>query len=321
MAREIVHRRVQANGLRFHLAECGGGERLALCLHGFPECWYSWREQLPVLADLGYRAWAPDLRGYGDTERPERMQDYALEKLMDDVAGLIDASGARETVLLAHDWGAIIAWYAAMRRVRPLAGLVILNVPHPVAGRAAFRGWRQWLRSWYVLFFQIPWLPERILGAGNGRRLARTLRDTASHPERFTDDVLEVYREAAARPGAVRAMLNYYRALVRGGGARRQQKRGAEVIDVPTLMLWGVQDVALTLETTFGTERWVPDLTLRYLPDASHWAQQDEPERVNEMLAAWLRGEPVPFAPGTERLALPAGSPGRPALPRAHTEE
>src|SRR5512135_3722025 len=117
---EIRHEFVQANGLRFHVAACGEGERLALCLHGFPECWYSWRNQLPLLARLGYRAWAPDMRGYGESDRPPHREDYAIERLMADVAGLIDASGARSTLLLAHDWGGIVAWYFAMRQVRPL---------------------------------------------------------------------------------------------------------------------------------------------------------------------------------------------------------
>ncbi len=161
----ITHRDVTANGLRFHVAECGSGDRLALCLHGFPECWYSWREQLPLLARLGYRAWAPDLRGYGDSERPPRMTDYQIEALMADVAGLIDAAQARETVLIAHDWGAIIAWWFAIRQVRPLASLVIMNVPHPAPFDRELKTWNQLRRSWYGVFFQLPRLPEAVMRA------------------------------------------------------------------------------------------------------------------------------------------------------------
>jgi len=155
----IEHVFVQANGLRFHVAQCGEGDRLALLLHGFPERWISWRFQMPLLARLGYRVWAPDLRGYGETERPPGVERYAIESLMDDVAGLIDASGARQVLLMAHDWGAIIAWYFAMRRLRPLEKLVILNVPHPGASAKVFRTWKQLRRSWYALFFQLPRLP------------------------------------------------------------------------------------------------------------------------------------------------------------------
>lgn len=293
---EVRHRFVRANGLRFHVAESGEGERLALCLHGFPECWYSWRHQLPLLARLGYRAWAPDLRGYGETDRPARVRDYALEALLEDVAGLVDASGARSAMLVAHDWGALIAWYFAMRRVRPLERLVIMNVPHPALAERALLGFEQLRRSWYIFFFQIPQLPERLISARECRRVGEVFRRTCVDRSRFPDEVLAVFREAAARPGAPRAMVNYYRALVRGGGAWRQRRLGYPEIDTPTLMLWGEEDVALSKATTYGTDRFVRDLTLRYLPKVSHWVQQDAPEAVNEMLEAWLRGRPVPGA-------------------------
>lgn len=283
-----------AGGLRFHVAACGEGERLALCLHGFPECWYSWRHQMPLLADLGYRVWAPDLRGYGESDKPVGLREYAIERLLGDVAALIDASGSRSTTLIAHDWGAIIAWYFAIRRVRPLERLAIMNVPHPFAALPAIRTWKQFIRSWYVLFFQLPWLPERLLGARSQRAIGEAFRRSCVNPEQFPDAVLEVFRQAAARPGALTAMLNYYRAFIRGGGARRQKRLGPRTIETPTLMLWGEQDVALTRETTYGTAAFVSDLTLRYLPQASHWVQQDAPETVNRMLRAWLSGGAVP---------------------------
>jgi pimeloyl-ACP methyl ester carboxylesterase len=290
---EIGRERVAANGLEFDVATCGEGGRLALCLHGFPECGYSWRYQLPLLARLGYRAWAPDLRGYGESSRPTKLADYAIEKLMDDVAGLIDASHARSAILLAHDWGAVIAWYFAMRKVRPLERLVIMNVPHP---GAAFRG-RQLLRSWYVFFFQLPWLPERMLSARNYAAIANAFRGMAVDRRRFPDQVIDVYRKNAAHPGALTAMVNYYRALVRGGGMRRQRALGHPVIDTPTLMIWGEQDRALGKELTYGTEAFVRDFTIRYLPGVSHWVQQEAPEAVNAMLEAWLTGKAVPGNP------------------------
>jgi pimeloyl-ACP methyl ester carboxylesterase len=300
--------RVRAGGLSFHVATCGEGPHLALCLHGFPETHFSWRHQLPLLARLGHRAWAPDLRGYGASDRPTHLADYAIERLLDDVAALVDASGAERVTLIGHDWGALIAWFAAMRRVRDFERLVILNVPHPAAGLAAFRRPAQWWRSLYALFFQIPRLPEWLLRRDGGHRLAEALRRGAIHPENFPDDAIETTRRAIMQPGALTAMLNYYRAFFRGGGLRRQLRLGIPVIEIPTLMLWGVHDVALTIETTYGTERFVRDLTIRYLPEASHFVQQDEPERVNAMLEAWLTGRPVPVAPGAVRLPGPAGS-------------
>jgi pimeloyl-ACP methyl ester carboxylesterase len=296
---EIRHEFVRANGLRFHVATCGGGDRLALCLHGFPECWFSWRHQMPLLARLGYRVWAPDLRGYGDSDRPPRMADYAIEALLADVAGLVDAAGVSSVTLIAHDWGGIIAWFFAMRRLRPLERLVIMNLPHPVPLQRALRtSWRQRLRFWYVAVFQIPLLPEAVLRARNYRAIGDAFRNSAVDKHRFPDDVLQVYRDSAARPGALTAMLNYYRAFVRGGGQRRQDALGYPVIDTPTLMLWGEEDVALGKETTYGTEAVVPNLTLRYLPRVSHWVQQEAPETVNALLEAWLLGQPVPYADG-----------------------
>jgi pimeloyl-ACP methyl ester carboxylesterase len=215
---------------------------------------------------------------------------------MDDVAALIDASGAREVLLIAHDWGAIIAWYFAMRRVRPLVGLVIMNVPHPGASERAFRRPRQLLRSWYAMFFQLPVLPERIMVARKARAVSRAFAATACHPERFPESILDRYRTEALRPGASTGMINYYRAFFRGGGAGRQRQLGTPQIDVRTLFIWGEQDMALTKATSEGTEAFVRDLVVRYLPDASHWVQQDAPETVNAMLSAWLAGEKPPFA-------------------------
>jgi pimeloyl-ACP methyl ester carboxylesterase len=288
----IQHAFVQANGLRFHVAQCGEGERLALCLHGFPELWISWRHQMPLLARLGYRVWAPDLRGYGESERPAGRESYAIERLLADVAGLIDASGRRRVLLVGHDWGGILAWFFAMRRLRPLERLVILNLPHPGSWAAALRRPRQLLRSWYVFFFQIPGLPEWLLTRRGGRALARAFRSGSRHPERFPDEVLETYRRAWLEPGAVRAMLDYYRAMLRGGW-RRQRALGLPVIETPTLMLWGERDLALGKQATVETGRFVKDLTLRYLPEASHFVQQDAPAEVNAMLEAWLTGQPV----------------------------
>jgi epoxide hydrolase 4 len=277
---------VDANGLRFEVYTGGPATgRLALCLHGFPEHAWSWRFQVPVLVDLGYEVWAPNLRGYGHSSRPPHLRDYAIEQLMADVAALIDASGAREVALLAHDWGAVIAWYFAMRRIRPLDRLVIMNVPHPVPMQRELRHWAQLKRSWYVFFFQLPGLPEWLMGR---RPIGELFRRTAAHPEHFTDADVEVFSRNAAEFSARRAMINYYRALLLGGGARRQTRLGHPVIDVPTLLVWGEEDMALTKATTYGTEAHVSNLTVRYLPGISHWVQQDAPETVNPLLRDWL---------------------------------
>jgi pimeloyl-ACP methyl ester carboxylesterase len=292
---EIRHEFIHAGGLRFHVASCGEGDRLALCLHGFPENWYSWRHQMPLLAKLGYRVWAPDLRGYGESDRPRGIQAYAIEALMEDVAAMIDASGARSTLLLGHDWGAAIAWLFAIRQIRDLEALVIMNVPHPACfAEAARRSLRQLGRSWYIFFFQLPWLPEKLLAA---RPVGELIARTSVNRQRFGPEVQRVYNENASRPGALTAMINPRGAHrhdqllpghAAGGGGKRQSRLGFPVIDTPTLMIWGERDVALGVETTHGTDRYVSDLTLRMLPGVSHWVQQDDPEQVNEILAGWL---------------------------------
>jgi pimeloyl-ACP methyl ester carboxylesterase len=291
----ITTRFVDANGLRFEVHECGGGDRLALCLHGFPEHAYAWRHQLPLLARLGYRAWAPCLRGYGRTSRPEHLVDYRMDHLTADVAGLIDAAGARSTVLIGHDWGGGIAWATALSRLRPLDRLIILNAPHPALFVAGLFRWPQIRRSWYVFAFQLPILPELILRRRGARAISRAFLDMAVDKSRFPPDVLDVYRRQALEPGALRAMINYYRAnraLVSRTRAGHTRPSLRDTIDVPTLLIWGEADTALGKELTYGTEHLVRDLTVRYLPSVSHWVQQEAPERVNELIETWLSHKP-----------------------------
>ena len=278
---------VEANGLTFEVAKAGpqDSDRLALLLHGFPELHYSWRHQIPLLADMGYRVWAPNLRGYGGTDRPQGVEAYRLDTLAQDIAGLIDASGAREVTLIAHDWGALIAWHFAIQKIRPLHRLVILNVPHPKCAQRELKTWRQLKKSWYIFFFQLPRLPEKMLLKDNAQTVVEAFRGSAIHKDRFSDETLEPYRQAALRPGAPTAMVNYYRALLRRPDARRI---GDGKVDVPTLVLWGEQDVAISIEVLDGMEDYVADLTVKRFPDASHWVQQDVPDKVNAELKAWL---------------------------------
>jgi pimeloyl-ACP methyl ester carboxylesterase len=286
--------RVAANGISFEVATMGAGDRLALCLHGFPEHAYSWRYQMPFLARLGYRVWAPNLRGYGNTDSPRGVSAYQLRTLVQDVASLIEAANAREVLLLAHDWGAALAWLLAMDQPQLIDRLVTLNLPHPACFAREVRKPVQFFKSWYTLFFQLPWLPELILGRRQGRGASELIRKTSRNPARFTDEALEIYRANAARPGGLTAMLNWYRGFFRYGGMRRFFGRNVPTIHIPTLFLWGDADVALSLRTTHRTEKYVSDLTLRVFPGVSHWIQQEAPDEVNAMLEAWLLGRRVP---------------------------
>jgi epoxide hydrolase 4 len=286
--------RVAANGINFEVATMGSGNRLALCLHGFPEHAYSWRYQMPLLARLGYRVWAPNLRGYGNTDSPREVSAYKTRTLVEDVAGLIKAAGAKETLLIAHDWGGVLAWSLAMYQPRLIDRLAILNLPHPACFARELRKPPQLFKSWYIYFFQLPWLPELMLGRNNARATSGVIRATSRNHARFPAEDLEVYRANAARPGGLTAMINWYRALFRGGGLRHSMPKNIPIINIPTLFLWGDADSALSINTTQGTEKYVSNLTFRVFPGVSHWIQQEAPEAVNAMLEAWLAGQPVP---------------------------
>src|SRR5579864_5304318 len=316
--------RVAANGINFEVATMGSGDRLALCLHGFPEHAYSWRHQMPLLARLGYRVWAPNLRGYGNTDSPREISAYQPRTLVEDVASLIRAANAKDTLVVAHDLGAVLAWLLAISPQTRKSGaigdptispqtrksgaigdpatnqpqlidrLVILNLPHLACFAREVRKPTQFFKSWYTLFFQLPWLPEKILGRRQGRGASELIRKTSCNPARFPDETLEVYRANAARPGGLRAMLNWYRGFFRGGGLKRFFHRNIPTIRIPTIFLWGDNDVALSTRTTVGKEKYVTDLTFRVFPGVSHWIQQEAPDEVNAMIEAWLTGKRVP---------------------------
>ncbi|HYG27672.1 MAG TPA: alpha/beta fold hydrolase [Caulobacteraceae bacterium] len=282
---DLRTRTIKANGLTFTADEMGEGDAVALFLHGFPESRWSWRHQLPLLAGMGWRAVAPDMRGYGQSSRPGGVEAYKVDRLVEDVAGMFDALGAKRRLLIAHDWGALVAWVFAIERRLPLDGLIIMNVPHPGALARVRWNVRQWLRSWYIGFFQLPAIPERALTAGGGRMVVKAFRDSAIDKSRFTDADLEPFRRNVLEPGAATAMVNYYRANFPGLGRYGKGPR----IEVPTLMVWGEEDVALGIELTEDYEPFVADLTLNRLPGVSHWVQQEAPEAVNARMEAWLR--------------------------------
>lgn len=284
----IRTRTVQANGLSFALDEAGEGDAVALLLHGFPESRRSWRAQLPALAGLGWRAAAPDLRGYGGTSRPRGRDAYAIDRLVADAAGLFDALGARRRLLVGHDWGGVIAWAFAIERALPLDGLVILNAPHPGAYLDHVRrSPSQMLKSWYALFFQLPWLPEALATAAGARAVRRAFTSAAANPACFTPELLDHYAAAARAPGAMTAMINYYRA--NGAALGRWSDGRAARVETPALVLWGQRDAFLDAALADPGPVYVADLTVERLPHAGHWVQQEDAVGVNRRLADWLR--------------------------------
>lgn len=277
---------LMANGIRLHCAEAGPESGpLVLLLHGFPEHWWGWRKQIPALAEAGFRVVAPDQRGYNLSDKPQGVRLYALDALAADVVALVRACGRERCHLVGHDWGGLVAWWVATRHPGTVERLVIMNAPHPsILGAYARSHLSQALRSAYVGFFQLPWLPERLLAASDFASLRRALR-SSSLKGTFPDEDLSVYARAWSQPGALTAMLDWYRAL------RHRPRVSAPGVAAPTLLLWGEQDQAL--------ERGLAEASLRvcengrgvYFPHATHWLHLEIPEDVNGALTDFLRSQ------------------------------
>lgn len=262
-----------------HYVVAGEGEPVVL-LHGFPESWYSWRHQIAALSTR-YRVVAPDLRGFNETEA---RGPYDTGTLQADVLALMDHEGIPRAHVVAHDWGGAVAWLLAMSHPERVRSLVVCNIPHPaVFQRSLRRNPRQMLRSWYILFFQLPWIPERLLAARGYHNLARMLI-TDCRPGTFTrEDVLHMLE--GWRKQGVSGGINWYRGLLRHP---RRLPNPPPVVTAPTLMIWGEDDSALGQELTRGTEAYVEDFELKLLPNTSHWVQQEEPALVTALIQAHL---------------------------------
>jgi pimeloyl-ACP methyl ester carboxylesterase len=258
---------------------------LMLFLHGFPEFWYSWRHQMRAFAD-SYHVVAPDLRGYNKSDKPTGRRAYGLDVLVADVREFITNLGYDTCVLVAHDWGGAVAWQFAHAHPEMLDQLIVMNLPHPIRFYQGLQTLAQLRRSWYIFLFQLPWLPEALLSRDDHRAIAELFEGQAKNPQAFSQDDLAAYREAASQPGALTAMLNYYRALMLE--VCRFDTANYDMLDVPTLMIWGEDDVALGKELTYGTERLVRDFRIKYIPECSHWVQQDRPTLVNESMRDFL---------------------------------
>jgi pimeloyl-ACP methyl ester carboxylesterase len=278
---------VTVNDVRLHYVEAGQSGPLVILLHGFPEFWYSWRRQIPALAEAGFRVIAPDMRGYNLSAKPAGWRAYDAEHLSGDVAELIGSFGQEKAYVVGHDWGAAVAYMTAMRHPEVVERLAILNVPHPARMLAGFRSPRQLRKSWYMFFFQLPWLPEALIRRNEFAFARRDFERDAG--EVFSEKDMARYVEAWSQPGAMKGMLDYYRAALRQTpwGALRKMSP----IDAETLVIWGERDRYLNVELAQPPKAWVANASVVRIPDASHWVQHDCAERVNELLIAFLKGE------------------------------
>ncbi len=284
----VHHRLAQVNGIRLHYVDAGSGP-LTVLLHGFPEFWYSWRLQIPALAAAGFRAIAPDQRGYNLSDKPRGVRNYDINFLVDDIAGLIRHLGYEKAIVIGHDWGGGVAWSVAMKHPEMVEKLVILNCPHPAVFARELHTIRQLLISWYMFFFQLPLLPEWAISRDNFASLEQTFRNDPARPDAFSKQDVRRYKQALAQPGALTAGINWYRAAFRRGAGALAAATSR--LDMPTLVVWGERDRYLNLRLTRGMEPFVSNLRVERIPEASHWVQVDAAERVNALMLAFLQGQ------------------------------
>jgi pimeloyl-ACP methyl ester carboxylesterase len=295
----LEHRRLPGAGVTLSVVLAGPADgRPVVLLHGFPEFWYEWRKQIGPLAAAGFRVIVPDQRGYNRSDKPADPAAYTTDILADDVVGCLDALGVRRAAVVGHDWGGGVGWWLAHRHPDRVSRLVVMNCPHPTAMEALLEGdVGQLARSWYIFAAQVPGLPEAVARWTDFGVLTRALR-LSSRPGTFTAEELHRYRRAWARPGAVRGMVNWYRAA-----ARYTPQLPPGRVRVPTLLLWGCRDAALKRELAPLSAAMCEDVRLVEFPDATHWLPHEEPDAVNRLVVGFLggrTGEPVARAPGRE---------------------
>ena len=290
----ITHGYADVNGLRLHYAEAGSGDALVILLHGFPEFWYSWKKQLDALSG-SFHVVAPDMRGYNLSDKPARVEDYKIDELVADVVGLIDHFGAKQAAVVGHDWGAGVAWAVAQKHPERVSKLAVLQVPIAAAWRDNM-SLRQLLRSWYMFFFQIPWLPEWLISRQDFRAIERTFTEKLGRKNSFTAEDVARYKDAARQPGALTGAINYYRANVFDRLFARKQQGDANKsngrVRVPTLFIFGEQDFAILPATVRGLDKYIEAYYHEVrIPDSGHWVQNEAPAEVNAALLEFLKLE------------------------------
>jgi epoxide hydrolase 4 len=278
------HNFISTNGINLHYVSEGAG-KLMLMLHGFPEFWYSWRHQIKEFAS-DYHTVALDLRGYNDSDKPAQQSAYQMSELIQDIKGVITGLGYEDCILVAHDWGGAIAWNFAYAYPEMVEKLIVLNIPHPAKFAQGLRTPEQLLKSWYILAFQIPFLPELLFQLNDYQAVKEAFSGMAINKTAFSEADLNAYRDAAAKPGALTAMINYYRGIF---PLLFNNQPEWQILEIPTLTIWGEADTALGKELTYGTEAYVRDWQIKYIPNCSHWVQQEQPALVNAYIWEFLQ--------------------------------
>ncbi|MCX7981527.1 MAG: alpha/beta hydrolase [Syntrophales bacterium] len=278
---ELREKYVETNGIRLHVMESGPKEGpVIFFLHGFPEFWYAWRKQIEFFSTRGYLTVAPDQRGYNLSDKPSGVAPYRVDELARDIIGLMDHYGREKFFLVGHDWGGAVSWWIALKYPERLKKLVIMNCSHPLVYRKHLLGnQRQMEKSWYVFYFQLPGLVEKFAAADNFSWPVRLLVET-SRPGTFSEEELERYREAFQQPGAFSAMVNWYRATFQAKSEPPADFR----VKVPTLILWGMNDVAFVPEQADESLAFCDNGRLVKFPESSHWIEHEEAEKINPLM-------------------------------------
>ncbi|WP_298834483.1 alpha/beta fold hydrolase [uncultured Planococcus sp.] len=276
---------LETNGINLHLAVAGPEDGpLVVLLHGFPEFWFGWKNQIQPLAEKGYRVVAPDQRGYNLSDKPEGIDNYTVDHLRDDVIGIIEHFHKKRAIVIGHDWGGAVAWHLAATRPEYVEKLIVLNIPHPKAmPRVLKKNPLQWMKSSYIAFFQLPNLPEKALGMREFKTMQQSIEQT-SKPDTFSKHEIEQYKAAWSQSDALTAMLNWYRAIRRGSFRQVPDTK----IKVPVRIIWGMGDQFLSPMLAKESMSFCEEVNLAFVGEATHWIQHEQPEIVNRLIDQFI---------------------------------
>jgi len=276
---------LESNGINLHIAVAGPEDGpLVVLLHGFPEFWFGWKNQIQPLAEKGYRVVAPDQRGYNLSDKPEGIDNYTVDHLRDDVIGIIEHFKKESAIVIGHDWGGAVAWHLAATHPEYVDKLIVLNIPHPKAmPRVLKKNPLQWMKSSYIAFFQLPNLPEKALGMGEFKTMQQSIEQT-SNKNTFSPHEMEQYKAAWSQSDALTAMLNWYRAIRRGSFRQIPETK----IKVPVRIIWGLGDQFLSPMLAKESMSFCEEVNLAFVGEATHWIQHEQPDIVNRLIDQFI---------------------------------
>ncbi len=287
-ATDITENFYDVNGIRMHVIEAGPSDgKPIIFLHGFPDFWYDWKDQIGYFAAHGYHVIVPDQRGYNLTESPQGIKAYRCKHLMEDICSLVQTMDLKDVHLVGHDWGGIVSWMLGIYHPKLFKSIVILNAPHPGALRVK-RPMLQVFKSWYIYFFQIPRLPEWLCSRNDFKFLRNSMAGTAV-PGTFSVQGLERYKQAWK--GRIRYMINWYRAM-RQSKEFRENMKTPKLINNPLLLIWGEKDRFLDFQLAKASMAFCIDGRLISFPDATHWLQHEKSAEVNRAIMDFIEELP-----------------------------